>query len=295
MKTFSIIALIFALIVAGCQHPNEVELAKDTEDPQLEVTSLAMVDTTLFRAIDSLAITPADQDRFAGLLLVNNVKFDGGARWGVQTAAFSSVLITDRSRPVQHQGRIFGYYGIRLMPNLLNPVRINGLAMLERIHRIRVGMQEFSYGHEYVRDVSSIYRPDMPFTWSAAPDSLGPVEVSVQSPADLVVASPVGGSIIPRNQDLKLLWTGQGEIAIILSAYNPLLKQSRPLLRMRPLANKGRARISAAILKALPGDRYYVFTFIVANRKEARITRGSEPVLALAQAASVHNVYVEFQ
>ena len=82
---------------------------------------------------------------------------------------------------------------------------------------------------------------------------------------------------------------------IVLSAYNPIGKQSRPILKMRPLANRGHARVSAAILQALPSDRYYVFTFIVANRKEVRIDRNGASVLVLAQAASVHNVYVEFQ
>lgn len=296
MKTFSIIALLLALLVAGCQHPNEVEVPQDKEDPQLEVTSLAMVDTTVYQAaIDSLAVMPADQDRFAGLLLVNSVKFDGGARWGVQSAAYSAVLVTDRSRPLQAHGRVFGYYGLRLMSGLLDPLRINGLAMLEIAHRVRVGLQQFSFGHQYVRDVSSIYQPDMQFTWSATPDSLGPVEVSVRSPADLVVASPVGGSIISRNRDLKLQWTGQGEMTIILSAYNPLAKKARPLLRMRPLANKGRARVSSAILRALPADYFYVFTFIVANRNESTVSRGSALIPVLAQAASVHNIYVEIQ
>jgi hypothetical protein len=258
MKTFSIIALLLALLVAGCKHPNEVEI-------------------------------------FAGMLLANHVAFDGGARWGKQTAAYSFALITDRSRPLRASGRVFGFYGLRLMQNLLTPLRINGLAMLERVHRIRVGQQHFGFGHEYVRDLGSIYQPDLLFTWTATPDSLGPVEVSVRAPAGLEVASPEGGSLISRTRDLKLLWTGEGEMTIILSAYNPLAKKARPLLRMHPLANRGRARISSAILKALPADNFYVFTFIVANRTEARVSQGSDPIPVLAQAASVYNVYVEIQ
>ncbi|RPH36911.1 hypothetical protein EHM92_03740 [bacterium] len=296
MKTLSVIGFVLILLVAGCQQPNAVEVIPDLEESQLEVTSLAMVDTTVYSTgIDSLAVIPSDQERFAGLLLVNNVKFDGGARWGSQTAAFSSVCVTDRSRPLELRGKVFGYYGIRLMPNLLSPVRINGLPMREKAHRVRIAGIPISFGYEYDADISSIYQPDVAFTWTATPDSLGPVQVSIQSPANLTVASPVGGSIIRRNRDLRLEWTGQGEMLIILSAYNPVGKQSRPILKMRPLANRGHARVNAAILQALPGDRYYVFTFIVANRKEVRINRNAESVLVLAQAASVHNVYVEFQ
>jgi hypothetical protein len=297
MKTFStIIALFLILVLAGCQKPNPVEVTMDREEPQLEVTSLAMVDTSIYTAIDTAAVTPADQDRFAGLLLVSNITFDGGSRWGVQSIAVSSVCVTDRSRPLQVRDRIFGYYGIRLLgTNPLTLVRVNGLAMREKAHRVRVAGIPVNFGYEYDRDVSSIYQPDLPFTWTAAPDSLGPVQVSIQSPANLTVASPVGGSFVPRNRDLRLEWIGQGEIVIILSAYNPIGKQSKPILRMRPLVNRGHARISTSILQALPADRYYVFTFIVANRKEVRIDRGSESVLVLAQAASVHNVYVEFQ
>jgi hypothetical protein len=111
----------------------------------------------------------------------------------------------------------------------------------------------------------------------------------------LAVTAPAGGSVIPRNRDLMLQWTGQGDMLIILSAYNPIGKQSRPILKLRPLANKGHVRVGAGILEALPSDRYYVFTFIVANRKEFRVTRDSDQIRALAQAASVHNVYVELQ
>lgn len=297
MKTFSIIGLVLILLLlSGCQHPNPVEVITDTEEPQLEVTSLAMVDTSVYATgVDSLAVTPSDQADYAGLLLASKIKFDGGIHWGVDSVAVSYVCVTDRSRPLEARGKVFGYYGSRLMPNLLNPVRINGLAMLERAHRIRIAGIPISWGYEYVRDINSFYQPDIPFTWTATPDSLGPVEVSVQAPANLTVAHPLGGSIIPRNQDLKLAWTGQGELLIVLSAYNPLGKTSRPILKMRPLANRGRARIGAAILQALPGDRYYVFTFIMANRKEVRIDRNGASVRVLAQAASVHNIYVELQ
>jgi hypothetical protein len=295
MKTLSIIGLVLILLVTGCQHPTEVQVTQNSDEPQIEVTSLAMVDTSVYQtAIDSLAVTPSDQIDFAGLLLVNSVKFDGGTRWGVQTAASSSVLVTDRSRPFEVRGKVFGYYGIRLMPNLLTPIRISGLAMREKIHRIRIGGLPFNFGFEYDRDISSIYQQETAFTWSASPDSLGPVQVSIQSPANLAVTSPLGGSVVSRTQDLKLQWTGQGEmLVIILSTYNPTDKQSRPILKMRPLVNRGHARVSAAILQALPSDKYYVFTFIVANRKEVRITRNAESILVLAQAASVHNVYVE--
>ncbi len=296
MKTFSVIGFILILFVVGCQQPNAVQVTADVEEPQLEITSLAMSDTAVYAGVDSLAVTPADQDRFAGLLLVNNVRFDGGTRWGVQTVAYSSACVTDRSRPLELRGKVFGYYGIRLTAqNPLTPVRINGLAMREKAHRIKAAAVQANFGYEYDRDISAIYQPDAAFTWTATPDSLGPVQVSIQAPADLTVAMPVGGSIIPRNQDLRLEWKGQGEIFIVLSAHNPLASQSKPFLKMRPLANTGHARLSAAILQALPRERYYVFTFIVANRKEVRIDRNGASVLVLAQAASVHNVYVEFQ
>jgi hypothetical protein len=296
MKTYSIIGIVLMFLVAGCQHPTEVQLTQDSEEPGLEVTSLAMVDTSVYQtAIDSLPVTPADDVDYAGLLLVNNIKFDGGIRWGVQTVTSSSVVVTDRSRPLEVLGKVFGYYGIRLMPNYSTPVRINGLAMREKSHRIRVRGLAVNFGFEYDRDISSIYQPETEFTWSATPDSLGPIQVSIQSPAMLAVTAPAGGSVIPRNRDLMLQWTGQGDMLIILSAYNPIGKQSRPILKLRPLANKGHVRVGAGILEALPSDRYYVFTFIVANRKEFRVTRDSDQIRALAQAASVHNVYVELQ
>jgi hypothetical protein len=122
MKTYSIIGIVLMFLVAGCQHPTEVQLTQDSEEPGLEVTSLAMVDTSVYQtAIDSLPVTPADDVDYAGLLLVNNIKFDGGIRWGVQTVTSSSVVVTDRSRPLEVLGKVFGYYGIRLMPNYSTP------------------------------------------------------------------------------------------------------------------------------------------------------------------------------
>jgi hypothetical protein len=297
MKTFSIIGFfLFLLFAAGCQQPNAVEVTPDTEEPRLEVTSLAMVDTSVYQtAIDSAAVTPSDEVNYAGLLLVNKIKFDGGTRWGVQSVASSSVCVMDRSRPLELRGKVFGYYGIRLMgTSPLTPVKVNGLAMREKAHRVRVAGLPVSFGYEYDRDINAIQTDDA-FTWSASPDSLGPVAVSVQSPANLTVTSPLGGSTISRDQDLRLTWSGQGDLLIVLSAYNPLSKQTRPILKLRPLANKGHVKVSASILRVLPVDRYYVFTFIVANRKEVPIDRNGQSVLVLAQAASVHNVYVEFQ
>jgi hypothetical protein len=53
--------------------------------------------------------------------------------------------------------------------------------------------------------------------------------------------------------------------------------------------------IPAKLLRDLPGYRYVVFTFILANRKETTIVQPQFAGTVIAQAASIYNCYVQLQ
>jgi len=286
MKQVSTLALLLLLTACGCQHPTEVDVTQDGE--QVDVTPLAAADTSAYEnAIDSTAVTPEDEARFPGFMLVTRATFDHGSILVSKT--LSKVVFTDTSRPYLFRNRPVGYFGLMIMrPASLLSLTINGSAMLPVPHLVRGE----AFGTEYVGEANMV--PGSVLTWRAGADIIGAIDVSVQIPPAISVSSPAGGSVVPRNQDLVLRWNGAGAMTIYVSARDSITGKSRPVLKLTPLANIGHARIPVKVLRALPHDRSFVFTFVLANRKEgALVTRFKGNVLA--QAASVYNSYVELR
>ncbi|HEX9007360.1 MAG TPA: hypothetical protein VF889_08690, partial [Bacteroidota bacterium] len=190
--------------------------------------------------------------------------------------------------------KIFGYYGVDIRPALASPLTVNGLALFAVPHIVRVLGMPFAYGTEFRRELL-MTRPwtDTLVSWRAKTDSVGTIDTSIQAPGTISVLAPAAGSILPRNQDLKLQWNATGNIVIYLSVMDPLTKRPRPLLMLVPGTNTGRARVPAKVLGALPPrDRLYLLTFVLANRKE-HVAIGKYD--ALVQAASVYNSYIQFR
>ena len=124
--------------------------------------------------------------------------------------------------------------------------------------------------------------------------TMGSVSVSIRTPDNLTVQAPLGGAVIPRDQDLTLRWKGQGTISIVLSRYDRTTNKSTPLLQLRPTLNSGHAVIPAKLLSQLPLRRDFVFTFILSNRKETTVVQQYSGKI-LVQAASIYNTYVSLR
>lgn len=288
-----LIVLILLLPAAGCQQPADVELRPDLADA-LEVTPLAEADSTFDRpSIDSSAVLPREHDMFGGMLVVNRVKYDAGVR--VDSGAFSRVYFANRNLPVMFMGRIVGFHGI----DLGMPPTLNGMPMLRVPHRIplrRIFADSIALaGFEYFTNLTTTFQANTEYRWTASSGFPGGFDISIRSPDNLVVQSPRGGSLISRNQDFPLRWRGQGDsLTIVISRFDPLTRRVKPLLRLRPRVNRGHAIIPAKILQALPRERFYVMTFMLANRSRSEVIDGyGERVLV--QAASVYNSYVEIR
>jgi hypothetical protein len=293
MHRLLIILTLFAAVVGGCTHPTDIELAPEPGGNDLEITTLAVADSNFATApIDSSALLPSDQKRFTGLLLINDVKYDAGTGTPAHIA-LASAFFADLSRPLRLGQTTFGYYGLSLGPTLTPPT-INGAPMLRIPHRVKVLGTSVHWGYEYARDITAAYSAGTHYVFRASPDSVGAVDASIDSPEDVNVLAPLGKSVIPRTDDLVMRWTGRGDITIVVSTYNPLTNKARPVLKLHPLVNRGHATLTSRVLRALPRDRYYVFTFAIVNRRESLTVNGYAGTILL-QAASVYNSYVELR
>lgn len=278
--------LVFSLAFLACNKPAPVELQPDESDGILEVASVAQDDSGFaLTSVDSSAMLPEDQKKFAGLLQIVHVVFDGGQR-GIDTVSYARAMFENRTRPVRQAGRTIGFHGINL-----GPVRLNGTFLVPVPHR--VGHHDSIAGIEYLRDLTALYQPRTTYTWSATPDSIGPIAVSIETPDDIVVQSPRGGTIISRDRDLVLSWSGQGNLFFVISSFDLLTGKSRPIFQVRMKDRSHRAVLSKKILRLLPPQRVYVFTFALANRREIEPVGFQGRVLVLA--TSVYNSYVELR
>ena len=293
VKHALIILSSLGLLLAGCKQPAEVELDGIGPENEFEVISLDQGDSDVpVNQVDSVAVLAEDQLNFAGLFIVNSVKVDDGR--SIREFAFSKVFVADQGRPpivIPPFNRRVGHFGV-----FLGNLTLNNSPMTPILHRIRVhrmhGDTTIVAGVEYFRDLTSSYQANQTYVWRS--DSAG-AGVSIQSPAELSVLSPRGGSVILRNRVLRLRWSGVERVFVIISAREASTERLKPVLLIRPTGNQNRVVLSPKVLRLLPRSPHFVFTFVRANRKELSI---GGPVFSgeiLVQAASVYNSYVELR
>ena len=294
MRRIPFIALLL-LTAGGCKHPTEVVVTPPVvPDERVEVKPVFAPDTSLYQnELDSVGVTPEDQRQYAGFFLLSSVTFDAGN--GPVSRTLSKVTLIDRQRPFARDGRVFGWWGMDPRPAPLQLPTVNGTPLLPVPHRVRVGGMSLPWGVDFVRELSDGIRPDSACTWHLVDTLQRSSDFSIKAPPAVTVASPAGGAVLGRDQDLKLRWTAGAKVNIYVSAVDPFTRHARPLLQLIPAGTGGRAVLPARVLRTLfpPHDRYFVFTFVAANRMEQSIPLVRGP--ALVQAASVYNCYVEFR
>jgi hypothetical protein len=290
MERFLVTGLA-CLLFWGCQQPSDVQLTQDEYETDLEVRSVVVPDTNVVvSSVDSSAILPGDQLQFRAFFLVNNVTIDAGQ--AKASFSFARVFVADSA--VRFKGQTLGHHGMDL-----GMVRLNGELMLKIPHLVMIKRWPqpdsvvFS-GVEYLKDLTGLYQPDHPYRWSVTGPGPGNVSPAIRSPDNLVVHSPAGGSVLSREKDLALRWTGaRGKLSIVISTFDPWTRRTRPLLELRSRANSGRALLPAKLLRQLPrASRFYLFTFILANRNDTIVLQQVAGKVVV-QAASVYNSYVE--
>ena len=283
IKATSVVLNIPLLLLAACEQPGEIQVRAETDG--VEVTSLMMSDTTFGTSpIDSSALLPDDELTFTGSLTVNNVRFDAGQ--GIQEISFSRVFVGDEMRPVPGPGGTIGYHGIHL-----GTVRLNGIPMIERLHRLPGIDPVMHAGFEYVTGPLFEFVPGATYTWSG--DSVGTPGLSIMAPEIISVQRPSGGAVVTASNPLVLEWLSEGDVVIIVSR---LVREGvvRPMLSLRPMRN-GYAVVSEKVLELLPRNQTYILTFIRSNREEVTVQRQILRGTLLLQAASVHNTVIQLR
>ena len=293
MKQTLLFAVLIGLLLVGCQHPADVELQLEQNTTELEILPIVRPDTLLVtNAVDSTAVLPSDQMSYVGQFVVNKVTLDAGPG-KVDSFAYARVFVSDST--VRFLFRQVGYNGIDL-----GAVLLNGLAMAKVPHQIAVRSlllrdTVLTRGVEYLGDLSHTYEHSVPYTWSAPSTSSGALSVSILTPDRLNVLSPRGGGVFSREKDLLLWWRGGGgQLQIIISIFEPLAKKSIPILELRSRVNTGKALLPASVLRQFPRTSFYVFTFILSNRKEMGFIQ-AQAGRVLVQAATVYNSYIELR
>ncbi len=292
MKTRIWIFALTALMLGGCRQPADIELTSDEDLNNIEVYPVALPDTNITVAsVDSTGILPVDQVRFAGFFTITAITWDAGVV--TKSLAFSRVFFTDST--VRVFDRVVGFLG-----RDVGTVTLNGDLMFKLPHRIAVPRflsrdTIITSGVEYLSDLTSSYQADHLYIWSIT-KNLQPVYTVVgESPEKISVNTPRGGGVYFRSKDLPLRWAGgKGSLSLVISQYDPLSQKARPLVELRVRANTGRAMIPAKLLTQLPKQTSYIFTFILANKKELQVT---QPVSGkvFVQAASVYNCFLELR
>jgi len=290
LQFLPIAALLGLLSVAGCQKPADVALTPEITDDNIEVNAVVLPDTNIaVSSVDSSAVLPDDQVRYDGSCVINSVTWDAGS--AAFTAAYSRVFFADSV--VRVLGRKVGVGGLDV-----GTLTLNSALMLKVSHRIPLDRlfgrdTNVVRGVEYLMDLTQSYQADHSYSWTVY-SHLSPVfTVGIETPEALSVLAPRGGSVLPRDKNAEILWKGgKGKVSIIVSQYDLLLKRAKPLLELRVKSNTGRAMLPVKLLAMLPAQRYFVLTFILANRKEISVSQPASGTI-LVQAASVYNSYVE--
>ena len=278
MKRIGCIVATFALLLAGCEKPTQVQLADETD---LEVEAIAESDSVASAPVDTLALLPREQVNYPGLISIASVRFDNGVT--TETVVGAKVALEDRTRwffDRLGRKRFYGYF--------LGTVSVNGIPLLRRVRAVG----NDSAGFEYVGLVPYTPRLGYRFIGTGSVGGVRAFDESVTAPDDLVVQSPVGGTQVRRGNPLDLRWTPQGNpLTVIVSAVRTVQGERRviPVLSITPKKNSGRAVLPRRILDALPRGTY-VLTFAVANKDERRIQGYSGRVLVLA--SSICNVQI---
>lgn len=293
VRTTLLYAMLIAAVLAGCRQPADVELQTEKSITEMEVVPIVRPDTLIVtKAVDSSAVLPSEQVSYGGQFVVHRVTVDAG--YGkVDSFAYSRAVVSDST--VRYLLRLVGYNGVDL-----GTLTVNGTPMVKVPHQITVRNlllrdTVLTRGVEYVADLSRVYRPSTLYTWSALSTSSGALSVSIQSPGRLGVLSPQGGAVYSRDRDMLLAWSGSGgQVQIVVSIFEPLSRKSVPVLALRPKVNTGKGLLPASVLRQFPRGSFFVFTFILFNRKELVVLQ-SQTGRVLVQAAEVHNCYVELR
>lgn len=291
------------VFLCGCHDKVPLEVTPDQPAEDLEVASLQpSVETSLSKsAVDTTGVLNTEQSKYRATMFLSGVKYDVGTTR--QTVSYSSVTFSDKNLPVDLDGRELGFRGIDL-----GRVQINGMDMIQTqrfIHLFDLPIfdgRDTAVGPAYVlanrngKDAKDFnFRANSQFEWNVSGKiPIDPFRVPVQTPDEITIISPKSTSIISKNDDLHVQWTGKAEsFRLIISGLRG--SDIQPILQINLKKSDGNITIPAKILALLPTNTYrtFVFSFISSKTVESQVSNFSDEIFVAA--SSIHDVVLTVQ
>ena len=297
-----ILAFIALLCLAGCQQNSPVELALDQSTAALEVKVLPAIDSTLIvdASVDTSGVMQQEEQLYPATFLVNGVKTDLGASRSV--FSYSRILLNDkRNQILDSIGNVIGYLGLDV-----GTAKVNTVDLPKTMRPYRT-WTSFSSGLNAGPAYTLVDQDNQPIgnfiyaagqTYRFVADGHGlvtPFELAISSPEEITILEPKAGSVVFKNNDLQVLWSGKvgGTFRVLISSFDARSNiPVKPFLQVDVKEGQSSVILPAKVLQNLQvnSDGRYLFSFISMNRSVTSVPGYTGNVLV--QAASIHNVQV---
>jgi hypothetical protein len=270
-----------------------LELSADQQASDLEILSLqpSSETGTAKSLVDTTGVLNSEESKFFGTMFISGIKYDaGGTR---QRASYSKVNFSDKTQPVERDGKRIGYRAIDV-----GRVSLDGADMLkvEKILHLPnvppLSKRDTAVGPQYIlgnRNGLS-FRHNSRFEWRVVGNGpIRPFNLSAMTPDELTITSPSASAVVFKNEDLRVQWQGKiGSFRLVVSALGN--SGVEPLLMLNIKGADHVVTIPAKVLALLPTDsfRTYVFSFISSNTSRVLVDQFPDEILVVA--ASVHNL-----
>jgi hypothetical protein len=292
---YALLLTVALSLLAGCGSPAPVELVdREVGTPGVELLNEPVAPPMLgMDDVDSNGQFPVERrNAFAQLLIAGSV-YDG---LFVHTeSALARGIFFDRSKPVLNLlGDTVAYSTVDV-----GALTIDGdeLRKHPKFFAMDVPQVDTLLGPQYSLKSGTAaglaFDGDRTYRWQNASATLPEsIDVSVRTPAALVVTQPLPAYRVRLSRNLPVRWRGgAAEVKIVISdvvgAGRP-----KPLVRLRVRTNIGSAVIPSAILEMLPAGRAgFLFTFSSERSSMVRIAGYADDVLV--QATTSHSIYLQ--
>ena len=294
-----LLAFAALLLLVGCQEKSPVELALDQSASALEVKVLPAVDSTLIvdASVDTSGVMQQEEQLYPATFVVNGVKTDLGA--SRSTFSYSRILLNDAKKPISGSGKVIGYLGLDV-----GAAKVNAVDLPKTMRPYRTGTS-FDPGQNAGPAYTLVDQDNQPvgnFTYASGQTyrfvadgrgTVSPFELAISSPEEITVLEPKAGSVVFKNDDLQVRWSGKvgGTFRLLISSFDARSNVPvKPLLLVEVIEGSNSITVPAKVLKGLQAnsDGRYLFSFISMNRSVTSVPGYAGNVLV--QAASIHNI-----
>lgn len=303
-STIFSIVLGASILLSGCQERTPLELSSNQLANEVQVTLLqSPIESAQARStVDTTGVLNTEDSKYYATMYISGVKYDLGA--DRQIISHSKVIFSDKNESVEYRGKRIGFRGIDL-----GKVQVDGIEMAKGQKLIHLpdlplpGGRDTAIGPQYIlanrngqgaRDFNFSHNSRWEWRIGGNPPAIKPFNISVETPDELTIIFPRSTSVLLKNQDFHVQWTGTVKaLRLIISGVKG--SDFQPLLEI-DVKNDGKdVIIPAKILGLLPTGTYQAFVFSFINSNEAKVRVNEFPDEIFVVSSSVHNLVLVVQ